>query len=208
MGRLCLHVSLKKDCLNRACRHGYPWHLLPRVSGKEVSLRNHCGIGGVVVQKHSQDALLRVPSDRQGVQRIDTIASLAFAHSPPHPHPHPHHRCCLSGAGSRRSRGPSVLLLHNRVPCFPTNSPSAPQLMATWWCQGGRWEEAEEGSKGAGTWLLAVPNPPLPPTQQASCHLDLCNHCRVEKHPLPPTPPIGAGAPGAWGWGKQTESGD
>lgn len=48
MGRLCLHVSLKKDCLNRVCRHGYPWHLLSRVLGKEVSLRNHCGIGGVV----------------------------------------------------------------------------------------------------------------------------------------------------------------
>lgn len=58
--------------------------------------------------------------------------------SPPHPppHHHPHHRCRLSGAGSRRSRGPSVLMLHNIVPCFPTNTPSAPQLMATWWCQG------------------------------------------------------------------------
>lgn len=25
----------------------------------------------------------------------------------------------------------------NRVPCFPTNTPLAPQLMATWWLKGG-----------------------------------------------------------------------
>ena len=39
--------------LSSSFRAVTPWHLLPQVLGKEVSLRYYCGIGGVVVQKHS-----------------------------------------------------------------------------------------------------------------------------------------------------------
>lgn len=54
-------------------------------------------------------------------------------------------------------------MLHNRVPCFPTDTRSAPPLMATWWCQGEKWEEEEEGTLGVSSPLLAVPLHPCPP---------------------------------------------
>lgn len=98
--------------------------------------------------------------DKHGVKRIETIAFPAFAASPPPPHPQ--HRCRLSGTGSRRSRGPSVRMLHNRVPCFPTDTPSAPQLMATWWCQGEKWEEGEEGTEGRELALCSQQSPTHP----------------------------------------------